>query len=158
MRSAIQACPSSDHRFRARHGAPSSVQYDGCIQRSTRALQCCCLERALQCRHYERAHRALCEAGTHSVSSSKEFRLIHRRQFIRLLDARTEEIFMIPFHDVIAFRATTRSAVLSVVAVALVAPGISVRAQEAQLKTAEDRKSTRLNSSHSGESRMPSSA
>ena len=44
---------------------------------------------------------------------------------------------MIPFHDVIAFRATTRSAVLSVVAVALVAPGISVRAQEAQLKTAD---------------------
>ena len=62
---------------------------------------------------------------------------MHQRQFIRLLDARTEEIFMIPFHDVTAFRATTRSAVLSVVAVALVATGISVRAQEAQLKTAD---------------------
>ena len=44
---------------------------------------------------------------------------------------------MIPLHDGIAFRATTRSAVLSVVAVALVATGISVRAQEAQLKTAD---------------------
>ena len=44
---------------------------------------------------------------------------------------------MIPFHDVIAFRQLARSAVLSVAAVALVATGISVRAQEAQLKTAD---------------------
>ena len=44
---------------------------------------------------------------------------------------------MIPFHDVIAFRQIAWSAVLSAVAVALVATGISVRAQEAQLKTAD---------------------
>jgi hypothetical protein len=54
-----------------------------------------------------------------------------------LLDARREEILVIPFHDVIAFRQMARSAVLSAVAVALVATGISVRAQEAQLKTAD---------------------
>jgi len=44
---------------------------------------------------------------------------------------------MTPFHDVIAFRPMARSAVLSAVAVAVVAPGIPVRAQEAQLKTAD---------------------
>ena len=44
---------------------------------------------------------------------------------------------MIPFHAVIAFRQMARLAVLSGVAVALVPTGISVRAQEAQLKTAD---------------------
>jgi hypothetical protein len=76
-------------------------------------------------------------AGTHLVNSSKEFRAIRRVQFVGLLDAGREEIFVIPFHDVIAFRQMARSAVFSAVAVALVAPGISVRAQEAQLKTAD---------------------
>jgi len=44
---------------------------------------------------------------------------------------------VIPFHDIIAFRQIARAAVLSAVAVALVATGISIRAQETQLKTAD---------------------
>jgi hypothetical protein len=56
---------------------------------------------------------------------------------MRLLNACREEIFMSPFHDVIAFRQKARSKVLSAVTVVLVATGISVRAQEAQLKTAD---------------------
>ena len=44
---------------------------------------------------------------------------------------------MIPFHEVIAFHQMVRSGILCAVAVALVATGISVRAQEAQLKTAD---------------------
>ena len=44
---------------------------------------------------------------------------------------------MIPFHAVIAFRQKARSKILSALTVALVATGISVRAQEAQLKTAD---------------------
>lgn len=44
---------------------------------------------------------------------------------------------MIPFHEVIALHQMARSVILSAVAVALVATGISVRAQEAQLKTAD---------------------
>ena len=44
---------------------------------------------------------------------------------------------MIPFHKVIAFHQMARSMIPSAVAVALVATGISVRAQEAQLKTAD---------------------
>jgi hypothetical protein len=51
--------------------------------------------------------------------------------------AKREEIFMNPFHDFIAFRQNARTKVLSAVTIALVATGISVRAQEAQLKTAD---------------------
>jgi hypothetical protein len=48
-----------------------------------------------------------------------------------------EEIFMIPFHDVIAFPQKARSTILSALTVALVATGISGRAQEVQLKTVD---------------------
>jgi hypothetical protein len=44
---------------------------------------------------------------------------------------------MYPFHDVIAFRQKARAKVISAVTVALVVTGISVRAQEAELKTAD---------------------
>jgi outer membrane lipoprotein-sorting protein len=44
---------------------------------------------------------------------------------------------MTPVHELAAFRPLARSAVLSAVAVALVAPGISAWAQEARLKTAD---------------------
>jgi hypothetical protein len=44
---------------------------------------------------------------------------------------------MSPFHGVIAFRNKVRSKALSAITVALVVSGISVRAQEAQLKTAD---------------------
>ena len=44
---------------------------------------------------------------------------------------------MIPFDEVIALHQMARSVILSAVAAALVATGISVRAQEAQLKTAD---------------------
>ena len=44
---------------------------------------------------------------------------------------------MRPFHDVIAFRNKAWSKVFPAITVALVATGISVRAQEAQLKTAD---------------------
>jgi outer membrane lipoprotein-sorting protein len=56
---------------------------------------------------------------------------------MRLLDARREDIFMVPFHGVVAFRQMVRLRILSAVAVALVATCISVQAQEAQLKTAD---------------------
>lgn len=44
---------------------------------------------------------------------------------------------MIPFHDVIAFPQKARSTILSALTVALVATGISGRAQEVQLKTVD---------------------